>query len=244
MSAFSMLPSPLTAGKNPHDPASPCAAPSVAHIALVPSPQIEADEAGNLHLIYVRGSYENAADHSNVFYRKWSAGSQTWGPEVRLNTDTGTAEQFMPSLAVNKNGAVVVYWYDTRNTENQSARIYKRVSRNRGLTWGTNVVVSDQPALLTNIGCATLGEYNEGEADSGGEYMIWGDTRTSVSDADVWFDRTAYGTPLCTVSVCVSPGLRCVNSGTSGTCCSYHLAEDESCEQADPVPPNACGCFN
>jgi hypothetical protein len=243
MSAFTMLASPLTNGKNPHDPASPCDPPSVAQIALVPSPQIEADEAGNLHLVYVRGNYENQADHSNVFYRKWSAATGSWGSELRLNTDSGTAEQFMPSLIVNKNGAVVVYWYDTRNSENGSAHIYKRISRNRGLTWGTNVLVSDQPALLSGVSCRALGDYNAATGDSGGEYMIWGSTRNSSSDADVWFDKAAYGTPLCAVSLCRSAGFRCNLTGIVGTCCTYSLMEDESCAGADPVPMNACGCF-
>ena len=191
---FTMLSSPLTTGMSPHDPASNCSAPTVHDVALVPSPQIEADEAGFLHMVYVHGTVEGGTDHSNVYYSRFDGTS--WKSETRLNADSGHADQFMPTLIVNKDGAVVVYWYDTRNEgSGRSTQIYKRVSRNRGLTWNPEVVVSDAAGLLTtddnDPDCNTLGDYNTADGDQTGDYMIWGDTRAGLHDANVYFDKTA-----------------------------------------------------
>ena len=48
---------------------------------------------------------------------------------LKLNTDSGTRAQWMPSTGVTSGGTVFVKWYDRRDTSNNDYWIYGRSSR-------------------------------------------------------------------------------------------------------------------
>jgi len=70
-------------------------------------------------------------DRNGVFYVAWADGrgvgtgndillsrstnGTSWSAPARVNTDSGNADQLMPSLTVGRDGAVSVAWLDTRN---------------------------------------------------------------------------------------------------------------------------------
>ncbi len=66
-----------------------------------------------------------------------------WGANVKINDDTGTANQSAPKLSVDESGHVYVVWVDQRDG---SAQVYF-AHRPAGGTWGANVRVSPDDSV-------------------------------------------------------------------------------------------------
>ncbi|PYQ11732.1 MAG: hypothetical protein DMH00_07515 [Acidobacteria bacterium] len=216
---FTQVASPLVGGVNPRDSVSSsssrCDEPALkGDIRYLPSPQIEADKNGVLHVVYSRDpDGHNVGDVINVYYRRSTDSGATWGTEVKLNSDSGTNDQFFPTLSVSKSGTIGVYWYDRRNdTNNLSYQVYRTLSLDGGLTWQANAPVSDGPSplptLLPNfdpvVAECYMGDYNEADADASNLYMIWSDnrnTRNGHADPDVWFDKETIVANPCTIDL-------------------------------------------
>jgi len=214
---FAPVTNPLTAGVNPRDATatSRCGRPALkSDIRYLPSPQLEVDQNGVLHVVYTRDpDGYNTGDVVNVYYRRSTNSGSSWGTEVRLNDDGGTKDQFFPALAVTKYGGVAVYWYDRRNdVNNVSFQMYRVISKNGGVTWSGGLPLSDAssqvPPLLPNFDPAVaycyMGDYNEADADATHAYMIWSDNRNFRNghpDPDVWFDKEAIPTNPCAINL-------------------------------------------
>src|SRR5438552_1658638 len=56
----------------------------------------------------------NATDHGDIYYIRSTDAGLTWGTPVKLNTDSGTAMQWQPSLTTTQNGTLFASWYDQR----------------------------------------------------------------------------------------------------------------------------------
>ena len=69
------------------------------------------DSKGNLYVAWADG--RNAGRGNDVLYSHSSDG-HSWSAPATLNTDSGSADQLMPALAVS-NGVVSVAWLDNRN---------------------------------------------------------------------------------------------------------------------------------
>jgi dockerin type I repeat protein len=89
-----------------------------------------------------------ATDHGDIYYIRSTDAGLTWGTPVKLNTDTGTAIQWQPSLAATQAGALFASWYDGREVNggadlnctagSSSQNCYRRwgrVSFDNGATW-------------------------------------------------------------------------------------------------------------
>jgi hypothetical protein len=95
-----------------------------------------------------------ATDHGDVYYvRSIDAGS-TWGTPVKLNTDSGTAMQWQPSLTATQSGGLFASWYDQReanggadldctvgNANQPCYRRWGRVSLDNGASWQADDMV-------------------------------------------------------------------------------------------------------
>src|SRR5438270_7388470 len=89
-----------------------------------------------------------ATDHGDIYYIRSTDAGLTWGTPVKLNTDSGTAMQWQPSLTATQSGALFASWYDQRevnggadlnctvglSTQNCYRR-WGRVSLDNGATW-------------------------------------------------------------------------------------------------------------
>ncbi len=216
---FAPVTRPLVGGVNPRDAvassSSGCNRPALkGYIRMLPSPQIAVDQSGALHVVYMRDPDGfNVGDVSNVYYRRSPDNGATWEPEVKLNGDSGSQDQFMPTLSVSKTGSVAAYWYDRRNDANNLAfQMYRVLSRDGGVTWQADGALSDVPSavppLLPNfdpyVATCYMGDYNKADADSLNHYMIWSDnrnTRNGHSDPDVFFDKEAVVVNPCTIDL-------------------------------------------
>ena len=54
------------------------------------------------------------SDLGDVYYVRSTDSGVTWGTPVKLNTDSGTAMQWQPSMATTQAGAIFASWYDQR----------------------------------------------------------------------------------------------------------------------------------
>jgi hypothetical protein len=62
---------------------------------------------------------------------------------MKLNDDTGSADQYNPALSVLSNGTIYVSWYDRRNDPNNCLTdVYSTVSTNSGANFSANAKVT------------------------------------------------------------------------------------------------------
>jgi hypothetical protein len=216
---FTQVTDPLVGGVNPMDAvassSSGCNRPALnGYIRMLPSPQIAVDQSGALHVVYMRDPDGfNVGDASNVYYRRSTDSGATWGAEVKLNDDTGSRDQFMPTLSVSKSGSIAAFWYDRRNdASNLAFQMYRALSRDGGVTWQANGPLSDGPSplppLLPNfdpqVADCYMGDYNKADADSSSHYLIWSDNRNARNnhaDPDVFMDKEAVVSNPCTLDL-------------------------------------------
>ncbi len=96
------------------------------------TPCLAADAAGNLHL-----AWEDYRDgNSELYYRRLSAATGIWGPEVRLTQDP--AHSRMPVMVCRGDSLVDIFWADDRdgNYEIYTAQSYRGTwGMEQRLTW-------------------------------------------------------------------------------------------------------------
>jgi hypothetical protein len=104
-----------------------------------PAHHLKVGAGGTLHLVYADKVTGRGFD---ILYIRSTNGGLTWSsPVVSLNTDTGSADQFHPTLAV-EGDVVTVSWYDRRNDPaNCKAQVFAARSTNSGVTWPANSAV-------------------------------------------------------------------------------------------------------
>jgi len=89
----------------------------------------------------------NANGRPDIFVLRSTDGGTNWTNPERVNTDSGTNDQWMPVLAVRPDGTkLLVAWYDRRNdTNNSSIDVYGRwatIATDGTVTFGTEFKVT------------------------------------------------------------------------------------------------------
>jgi len=199
--SFSPVTNPLTGAVNPRDATatSTCGRPALnGNIRYLPSPQIAVGPDGCLHVVY---SYDpdgyNNGDVVNVYYRRSCNNGTTWGPEVQLNDDSTTTDQWFPTISVGPGNVVVAAWYDRRldTANNYTFDYYRRISYDGGTSWQSSDRVSDvsSPVYIDpRLASCYHGDYDQQTQDNIRVYMQWSDDRNvqdGHNDPDVWFER-------------------------------------------------------
>jgi hypothetical protein len=105
-----------------------------------PAHHLKVGPSGTLYLVYADPVANRGFD---ILLTKSTNGGQSWSAPVTLNDDSGSADQFHPTLSVESNGAggdkVTVSFYDRRDdSSNCSARVYATQSTDSGATWSPN----------------------------------------------------------------------------------------------------------
>ncbi len=189
---------------------------------------------------YVYAAHGSGADTGDIMYTRSVDNGSTWSTPVRLNTDTGTRVQWMPSLAVTNGGSVMASWYDRRDTTNNDYKWYGNMSRDNGATWQGDMPVSDvvitQPLQPdTAVQACYAGDYNYHSADGQNLYMTWTDGRVLINgnpQQDVFFDKAVGGptytptnTPLCGANCTSTPTVTLTRTSTpTATVCGVYVA--------------------
>ena len=203
--SYSAVTSPAANKAQPQDAAATSSCGRAAlrgGIRYLPSPQITVGPDGVVHVVY---SYDpdgyNTGDVVDVFYRRSTDSGATWGPEVRLNTDATTRDQFFPTLSIGAGNIVSTTWYDRRDDPNNTLfKYYQRFSFDGGVNWEPDEVVSDvaSPVWIDpELAYCYHGDYDTHVQTEAHAIAQWSDDRfvqSSHNDPDVFADRLPIST--------------------------------------------------
>lgn len=134
--------------------------------------------------------------HAKAWFAYSTDKGRTWS-NARIITDNpanDTTDQFMPTVAVNRDGVVGVLWYDRRdNPDNRSYYARFIASLDGGETWLPSVRVSAEPFVSGPVAQKSAFPGNGGDTAGlvatadGAFYPSWIDDRTGVPQ--VWTAR-------------------------------------------------------
>jgi hypothetical protein len=130
-------------------------------------PRIAVDGSGNSYAVWT-----DYRDGDNNIYFAYRPTGGSWGVNVQVNDNDGTADQKFPTIAVDGSGNAYAAWYDLRNGDSDIYFAY----RPAGGSWGANVKVNDDTdaALQSQPAIAVDG--------SGNSYAVWWDVRNGNDD--------------------------------------------------------------
>lgn len=154
-------------------------------------PVMDADRSGGSHSgsVYIAWSDNRNGDPDILFVRS-TDGGLNWSAPIRVNDDpSGTgADQWFPGVTVDPNGRVIVTFHDRRRSPGgRPYEFWGAISRDGGLTFDTNFLISDTPsdgALNTFIG-----DYTGLAASADHLYPLWTDLRAGTGESDIYTDR-------------------------------------------------------
>jgi hypothetical protein len=140
-------------------------------------PSIAVDTSGNAYAVWgdlrndPDGHCDPGACNEDIYFSYRPAGD-SWGPNVQVNDDVGTAWQIAPSIAVDPNGNAYAVWGDERNGNED---IYFS-HRPAGDSWGANSKLND------DAGTAIQGHPAIALDPCGNAYAVWADYRNGNED--------------------------------------------------------------
>src|SRR4029077_13740922 len=167
-----------------------------------------------------------SGDKGDIYYVRSTDQGVTWAAPVKLNTDTGTAMQWQPSLTATAGGVLFASWYDQREVNggadlnctpgSSSQNCYRRwgrVSFDNGATWQPDDMVGQALTPLPGQPDGGVQPNYQGDYDyhsSVGNTTIggWTDGRNIISgqsQQDVFVNFVQGGTPSPTPTASPSP---------------------------------------
>jgi hypothetical protein len=144
---------------------------------------------GSIYVVY--DDKGTGPDKGDIFLRQSTDGGTTWGAALKVNDDTTSRDQFMPTLAVTPNGARLgVFWYDRRldpadNLIDRFGQVYA-VSGATLTPMEPNFRITDV-SFLPEFGRDSLivptymGDYDTATADDSFFYVASADNRDDLS---------------------------------------------------------------
>jgi hypothetical protein len=144
-----------------------------------PAHALKVGPSGNLYLVYADPVAGRGFD---VLLTKSTNGGASWSSPVSLNTDTGSADQFHPTLSVESNGSggdkVTVTFYDRREDPNNClAQVYGTQSTDNGANWSANVKLTSSASNF-NGNANGPGDYSTSAPFGGAVYPFFSDHST------------------------------------------------------------------
>jgi hypothetical protein len=133
--------------------------------------------------IYVCWSDQrNGAGNTDIFLVRSTDGGTTWSPPVRVNDDTGVAQQFFVWMTIDQStGNLYFVFYDRRSTTGNATDVYCARSTDGGQTF-TNFKVSE--SSFTPLQSVFFGDYTNIAASNGRVYPIW--MRLDTTHLSIW----------------------------------------------------------
>lgn len=151
-----------------------------------PAHALKVGTSGVLHLVYADAASGGGFD---ILYVRSTDGGASWSAPVRLNDDSGSADQFHPTLAVNGT-TVTVTFYDRRDdAANCLSHVYATQSTDGGLTWSANVRLTTDSSNFDGNPNGP-GDYSSAVPHGAGVFPFHSDHRTT--DADDLMDVYTY----------------------------------------------------
>lgn len=137
--------------------------------------------------IYVLWS-DNRNGNWDIYMNKFDPnGVKLWGSDIKVNTDTGTANQSFPDVVLdNTSSNLYVVWTDDRNVNSD---IYAQKYDSNGVRVSTGVWVGGD--LKVNSDTTTTKQDNPSIAIDGGNniYVTWTDERNPSAGPDIYLQK-------------------------------------------------------
>ena len=145
-----------------------------------PAHHLKVGPSGTLYLVYADLVVGRGFD---ILLTKSTDNGAHWSTPISLNDDSGTADQFHPTLSVESNGTgsdkVTVTFYDRRDDgSNCSAHVYATQSTDNGATWSANVQLTSASSNF-NGNPNGPGDYSSSTPSVAGVWPFFSDHRAS-----------------------------------------------------------------
>ena len=127
---------------------------------------VAADSNGNTVVAWM----DNRSGDDDIYAQKLDTSrNKLWATDVRVNSDSGTARQWEPAIAIDQGGNSVIVWYDDRNGDYD---IYvQKLDKNGNRLWMSEVRVNSDSELATQVAPAVAVDTN------GNAVVVWDDRR-------------------------------------------------------------------
>ncbi len=143
-------------------------------------PSLAVDPDGNAYAVW--SDVRSGAYEYDIYFSYRPVGG-SWGPNVKVNDDPGTRDQWNPSIAVDSSGNAYAVWEDERYTGFAATSIYFSY-RPAGGSWGPNSKVDDAQRSSEVDPSIAVDSHGNG-------YAVWTDYRHG--DANIYFSYRPAG---------------------------------------------------
>lgn len=141
------------------------------------------------------GPSDRARDHRDVFVTtSVTETGSSWTTPVRVNTEPGYYDDWLPEVAVGGNNRAYAIWYDWRDAAPTAcggeSNVYLSRSDDGGASWIEVGMVTDQTTPWTTTAsniAPNQGDYLTLVADGSAVYPVWADGR--FGSADIFFSK-------------------------------------------------------
>ena len=135
------------------------------------NPAVAMDTGGNAVVVW----RDSRSGKSDIYGQKLDRnGSKLWAVDVRVNSDSGTASQLYPAVAVDRSGNAVVVWRDDRNGDSDAYA--QRLDGSGNKVWAVDVRVNSD----SGTGCQ--GDSAVAMDGGGNAVVVWSDDRNGHDD--------------------------------------------------------------
>ncbi|MDT3739963.1 MAG: T9SS type A sorting domain-containing protein [Candidatus Kapabacteria bacterium] len=173
---------------------------------MYPSPYMAVDKGngkykGNIYVTWSASGINGTGNKGlDIYFSSSTNNGKTWQtPKIINNDSLNYVHNFYPNIAVNKNGAIAVSWYDRRNyaadelsIERAMTDFYIGISYDGGKTFD-NQKVSSKPSRFDEIGESNgdfgIGEYNSIMMTGEYAYPVWADGRTNGGNISIYMAK-------------------------------------------------------
>ncbi len=160
---------------------------------------------GRLYMSYT-ASEESDRDYFDVFLIYSDDKGESWSePKVVHQDGLINIQQFYSSLYLNKNGVLIMDWYDRRNHPDSTklTDFYMGISADGGESFAElqlNTVASDFDDVIPSYNFG-IGEYHQVVASKHSAYSFWSDGRTNDGDLNLYMSKVSIADPSSTVEI-------------------------------------------
>jgi hypothetical protein len=139
---------------------------------------------GNIYVVF--NNKPAGVDKADIFFTQSTNFGATWSAPVRVNDDSGTNDQWQPTLAVMPNGEhLFISFYDRRlDPANSLIDVFGIIGHISGgvVTFGPNFRITDTSFPVVRgqdpvVNPVYMGDYDQAVADNNFFYVTWGDNR-------------------------------------------------------------------